>query len=94
MPISPPRTPTPQVDRVDGEQRHLAAAQCVLHQQTHQQRIAGGEEQVMRTRGWPLWMRSNLFEGVGLDRRELRGHGLLVPLSGCRLPQKLSASAR
>jgi len=79
--VDPDRSPT-QVDRVGGEQRHLAAAQRVLNQQTHQQRIAVGEEQVMLTRGWPLGMRGDLLEGGGLDCRDLRGHGLLMTLSG------------
>ena len=36
----------------------------------------------MLTREWPLGMRGDLLEGDGLDCRELRGHGLLVTLSG------------
>src|SRR5207302_9146525 len=58
----------------------------VLNQQTHQQRIAVDEEQVVRPRGWPLGMSGDLFEGDSLDRREPRGHGLLVTLSGGNLP--------
>src|ERR1700730_13752159 len=43
----------------------------------------------MRARGRPLWMGGDLFEGDSMDRRDLRGDGLLVTLP-CRDLPKLS----
>lgn len=79
-----------QVDRLHLEQRDFAAAQSVLHQQPHQQRITRRQEQIVLALRRTFGMRREFLEGEGLRRRKRRRRRLLTPNArGDRLPLSL-----